>query len=225
LNNGKVIYKSLKTRPPHSFQFDVDDKGFIKQVIQSTPRGELKFEPKTFLHHVYQMEFGNPYGKSDLQSAYAAWKAKKFFSRFFAIYVEKYASPPLVGKYPKTYSTSEREEFFNKIKTLQNATTFTIPDDVMLEFVQHSRDASDIYLKGLDYYNMQIARSILVPDLLGIGGTQTEGGSYALGREQFKLFLSTIKKDRESLERKITFKLIRPIVLSNFGDIDQTVCI
>ena len=90
------------------------------------------------------------------------------------------------------------------MKSNQNATTFAIPDDVMIEFVQSSRDASDVYLKGLDYYNMQIARSILVPDLLGLGGTETKGGSFALGKEQFKVFLSTIKKDRESLERNIS---------------------
>jgi SPP1 gp7 family putative phage head morphogenesis protein len=66
---------------------------------------------------------------------------------------------------------------------------------------------------------MQIARSVLVPDLLGLGGTETGGGSYALGKEQFKVFLSSIKKDRESLERKITMKLVRPLVLANFGDV------
>lgn len=219
MKDGKVIYKSLRTRPPHSFLFDLDDYGTLLQIRQVTTKGDLKFKPSTFLHHVYQMEFGNPYGKSDLRAAYNAWKAKKYFTRFFAVYVEKYASPPLVGKYPKTYSSTEIDDFYNTIKSAQNATTFAIPDDVMIEFVQTSRDASDVYLRGLDYYNMQIARSILVPDLLGLGGTETKGGSFALGKEQFKVFLASIKKDRESLERKITMKLVRPLVLANFGDI------
>lgn len=219
IKDGKLIYKSIRTRPPHSFKFNVDDFGTIESISQITNKGEIIFKPEVFLHHIYQMEFGNPYGKSDLSSSFNAWKAKKFFTRFFAIYVEKYASPPLVGKFPKTYTASEIKDFHDTIKSSQNASTFAIPDDVMIEFVQTSRDASDVYLKGLDYYNMQIARSILVPDLLGLGGTETKGGSYALGREQFKVFLSTIKKDRESLERKITMKLVRPLVLANFGDI------
>ena len=219
IKNGKVIYKSIRTRPPHSFRFHLDDKGNILSIEQATSIGDIQFKTNKFLHHVYQMEFGNPYGKSDLRAGYNAWKAKKYFTRFYAVYVEKYASPPLIGKYPKNYSTEERNEFFNKLITNQHATTFAIPDDVMVEFVQTARDSSDVYLKGLDYYNMQISRSILVPDLMGIGGKETQGGSYALGKEQFKVFLSSIKKDRESIERKITNKLIRPLVLANFGDI------
>ena len=31
---SKLIYKSLRTRPPHSFRFDIDAKGSIKKIIQ-----------------------------------------------------------------------------------------------------------------------------------------------------------------------------------------------
>lgn len=220
IKNGKYYYLSLKTRAPHSFKFNVDKYGNVISITQTTSSGEKEFKPSQFIHHVYQMQFGNPYGKSDLRAAYKAWKAKNFFSKFFAIYVEKFASGTVVGKYPRNYSPSEIDEFFEVIKSIQNATTLVAPEDTEIEFKQLEREAGSIYLKGLDYYNMQIARSILVPDLMGIGGTETKGGSYALGKEQFKVFLSSIKKDRESLARKITMKLVRPLVLSNFGDIN-----
>jgi len=221
--DGKYHYSFLKTRAPHSFKFNMDLQGNVVEILQSTSsKGEVGFKPSTFLHHVYQMQFGNPYGKSDLRAAYVAWKAKKFFLRFFAIYVERFASGTIVGKYPKNYSPGEVDEFYKTIKSIQNATTMAIPEDTELDFMQLERDAGGIYLKGLDYYNMQIARSILVPDLMGISGgsSNKERGSQALGREQFKVFLSSIKKDRESLSRKVTMKLVRPLVLANFGDVD-----
>ena len=220
LENGKYVYKVLRTRAPHAFKFYLDKYGNVEKITQMTENEEKEFEPSTFIHHVYQSRFGNPYGTSDLQAAHNAWKAKKFFVKFFAIYVEKLASGTVVTKYPKNYTGSEITKLHDIVKSIQNATTLALPDDTVLDILEMKRDASDIYLKGIDYYNMQIARSILVPDLLGISGTATKGGSYALGKEQFRVFLGIIKKDRESLSRKITMKLVRPLVLANFGDID-----
>jgi SPP1 gp7 family putative phage head morphogenesis protein len=217
--DGKYKYKSIKTRPPHSFQFDLNDKGEVVTIRQIAHGVALEFSPSMFIHHVYQQDFGNPYGRSDLRSAHDAWKAKQFVMRFFAIYLERYASPTVIGKYDENWEPNEIEAFHNLLKTIQNATTLAIPDKALVEFQQLQRDASDAYIKALSYYNMMIARSILVPDLLGLSGGATQGGSYALGKEQFRVFLGTIAKDRESLARKITQKLVRPLVLANFGDV------
>lgn len=217
-SDNRYEYKSIKVRPPHSFRFKLDRFGNILEIIQATDQNELSLDPQKFLHHVYQQEFGNPYGKSDLKAAHPAWVAKKFFMRFFAVYVERFASPTVVGKYKPTADANEAQRFHNMIKTIQNATTLAIPEDFMVEFIQAQRDASDAYVKGLDMFNMWISRAILVPDLLGISGSKTAGGSYSLGETQFKMFLGTIEKDRKSLSRKITLKLIRPLVRANFGD-------
>lgn len=217
---SKYEIKCLKVRPPHSFRFNIDSYGNILTITQSTDsRGELELVPNKFIHHVYQQEYGNPYGKSDLKSAHTAWAAKKFFTRFYGMYVERFASPTVVGKYDKNMTGSEVSRFYNLLKTLQNSTTYTIPEDTNLEFIQANRDATDTYIKGLDMFNMWISRSILVPDLLGVSGSKTSGGSYSLGQTQYKLFLTTIEKERKNLQRKITMRLIRPLVNVNFGDI------
>lgn len=218
LKEGRYQFKDLRVRPPHSFRFDIDRFGTVLKVIQSTDREELHLDPEMFLHHVYQSEFGNPFGKSDLKAAHPAWVAKKFFMRMYAIYVERFASPTVVGKYKAEGGADEATRFLNMLKTLQTKTTFVVPDDLMIEFQQVERDATDTYIKGLDMFNLWISRAILVPDLLGIGGSKTSGGSYSLGQTQFKLFLNTIEKDRKSLARKVTLKLVKPLVLANFGD-------
>lgn len=211
-------YKAIKVRPPHSFRFDIDRFGNIKEIIQSTDLGESKFKPSQFLHYVYQPEFGNPYGKSDLKAAHAAWAAKKFFVRFFAMYIERFASPTVIGKYKAGMDQNEVSRFNTVLKTLQNSTTFAFPEDVAIEFLQNERDATSSYTTGLEMFNTWIARAILVPDLLGVSGAKTGGGSYALGETQFKLFLTTIEKERKSLSKKITLKLIRPLVKANWGN-------
>ena len=217
--DGLYEVKSIRVRPPHSFKFDIDRFGSIIQILQNTDKGEISIEPTKLLHHVYQQEYGNPYGKSDMKAAHTPWASKKFFLRFFAMYVEKFACPPVIGRYNPNMDQNEVTKYYNTLKSLQNSSTFVIPEDTTLEFPQPSRDSTDSYIKGLDMFNMWISRSVLVPDLLGISGSKVSGGSFSLGQTQYKLFLNTIEKERQSLQRKITIRLIRPMVNINFGDV------
>jgi len=219
--NGKPMYwyKTIKTRPPHGFLIYPDKFGNIEKIQQNTDIGTLDFDPRIFLHHVYQQEFGNPFGQSDLFSAHPSWKAKKFVSRFMNIYLERFASPTVVGKYKAGLTPQEISRFHSMLETVQQNTAITIPAETAIDFIQSARDGTDAYIKSLDYFNLQIQRSVLVPDLLGIGGSKTEGGSYALGEKHFDIFIATVEKDRKSLSRKLTMKIVRPLVMANFGDI------
>lgn len=218
LDGGKYWPASCACKPPHSFEFDINDFGDVVKVRQVGAQNTNEFAPDYFMHFAYQQEWGNPFGKSDLKSAHAAWKAKKFFIKMFAIYAERFGTPTTVGKYPKNYGTNEIVAFNNVLKTIQNNTTLAVPEDALIEFVQATRDGSDVYTKGMDMFNTWIARSILVPDLLGISGEKTSGGSYSLGDRQFNLFLSTIANDRKILEAKINEKIINPVLIANYGD-------
>lgn len=219
VKGGMWYFKSAKVRPPHSFKFHLKDNGDVEKITQTTAKnGELEMEPSKLLHFAYQSEFGNPYGKSDLLAAHDPWKAKKFVTKFYNVYLEKFAAPTIIGKYPRGYTTAEINKFFEMLKSMQFNTAAAIPDDAKVDFVQVVRDSSDSFAMAIDKYNMQIARAILVPDLLGLSGGKTEGGAYALGKEHFKVFLGAIKKDREALARKITQRMVAPLVAVNFGE-------
>ena len=220
LQEGKYAIKSLRTRAPHTWEFEVDDKGDLTSLVQNGAKGKLKLNPKHFLHHINNPEFGNPFGTSDLQAAHTAWKAKKFFVRMFAIYAERFAGPTTVARYKAGTTQPEVDRIHDMIKSIANSTALTIPEDVMLDFLQTSRDATDCYERGINLWNTQIARALLVPDLMGMSGAKTGGGSFALGETQFKLFLGNIQKDRASLERKINLKIIRPLAKLNFGNVE-----
>lgn len=217
IKNGMYVFDSIRTRPPQSFRFSVSPKGDVTEVVQMTNDGEKFFSPKIFLHHTYQAQYGNPYGKSDLRGAYTSWKAKKFVTKFLAIYLERFASPTPVARYPSNWDSDQISALVATVKNIQQTTSLVIPEGTLIDFVQNAKDSSDAYIRALDYYNIHIARALLVPDLLGISGEKTKGGSFALGQDQFKLFLASVEKDRVSLARKITLRLISPLVAANFG--------
>lgn len=223
IEDGKYALKSLKTRPPHTWEFHLDDKGKLKKLVQNTTHGPQEMNPKNFLHYVYQPEWGNPYGKSDLQSAHEAWKAKKFFTRMYAMYGERFATPTIIARYKPRMDTQEIDRLYDVAQTLQNNTTILIPEDATIELLETKKDGSDTYEKAINLFDLRIGRALLVPDLLGVSGAKTDGGSFALGKKHFDLFLSTILKDRASLERKINLRIVKPLVEANFGkDIDAT---
>lgn len=217
--SGKWELRELRVRPPHSFLYHIDDYGDVKEIEQYAAHGSQKFNPDIFLHFAYQADFGNPYGKSDLRAAHPAWKAKKFVFRMMLRYAERFAGATVVGRYPSGMSPNDITRFNTVVETIQNHTSLTIPEDTKLEFVQVARDSSDAYNKLLHMLNTWISRSLLIPDLLGVSGEQTSGGSLALGKEHFKVFLATIANDKLNLARRITAKAIRPLVQVNFGDV------
>lgn len=216
--NGIIKLSDIKTRPPHTFEFHLTEKGDVEKIVQRQSTGSKDFKPNYFLHYTYQPEFGNPYGKSDLRAAHQAWKTKKFFLRFWAIYVERFAAPTIIGEYPDDFDSAKVTRLQAVLKTIQNSTVAVMPEGTKIDFKMPQRDSSDIYEKGITLLNTMMARALLMPDLLGISGDQTKGGSYALGQTQFKMFIGMIKKDQQALARKFTLSVIRPLVLANWGD-------
>lgn len=218
LVDGKYQIAAIKTRAAHSWKFDLDVKGSLARLIQSTGTGDKALDPKNFLIATYQPEFGNPYGKSDLNAAHDAWKAKKFFNRMFCVYVERHASPTAIAKYKSGTQDEEVDRIFEMVKTIQNSTVLALPDDVSIDLIQSARDATDAYMKGIDLWNLSIGRALLVPDLLGITGSKTDGGSFSLGQTQFEMFQACIQKDRKMIERLINLRIIKPLARINFGE-------
>lgn len=216
--DGLIKIRDLKTRPPHTFEFHLKPIGDVDKIVQRQSVGSKDFEPGYFLHYIYQPEFGNPYGKSDLRAAHQAWKTKKFFLRFWAIYVERFAAPTILGEYPDTFDTAKVSRLQAVLKTIQNSTVAVMPEGTKIDFKMPQRDSSDIYEKGITLLNTMIARALLMPDLLGISGDQTVGGSYALGQTQFKMFMELIKKEQKAVAKKFTQHTLRPFVLANWGD-------
>lgn len=212
---GKWVYRSIKTRPPHGFLFEIDPHGNVTAIKQQGNPKE--FKPNTFLHHVYQPEFGSPFGKSDLRAAFQPWKTKKFVTRMFAIYIERFAMPPAIGTYDETIGENEVAALQTLLEKIQSRTSAMIPKGVTIDFKQPEKMTHDVFLAAIDHYDLKIARAILVPDLMGISGAQTSGGSFALGKEQFKSFFTSIMNDRKSLQVKINTKIIKPLVTVNHG--------
>lgn len=214
-----LTLKYLKTRHPQTWLFYKDDKGNIEKLIQRSCKGDIEIDQKSVLKYINAPKFGNFYGQSDLRAAYAAWFAKRQVIRYYAIFLEKAASPTPVGRYDKSAPKKAITDLFNILKNFQTKTAITIPKDIEVEFLESS-NTGEAYSKAINIFNMFIGRALFIPDLLGVSGSETGGGSYSLGKEQIAIFMLHILRRRNKLEMLINNEIIKPIVLFNFGDVE-----
>jgi SPP1 gp7 family putative phage head morphogenesis protein len=68
---------------------------------------------------------------------------------------------------------------------------------------------------------MFIGRALFIPDLIGLTGSATAGGSFTLGKEQINIFTKHINRRRKSIEDLINKEIIWPIVAYNWGYVDK----
>lgn len=219
LVDGKYRIKFIKTRAPHPFLIHQDHQGNITKLEQRVNiKGSIMIEDLTnIILFPYQMEFDNVYGKSDLRSAFEPWQVKKFIKKAWSIYLDRFGMPLALGTFDSATATQEDQ---NKLQAaldaLQTKTSMTVPKDLEIKFLEATRAGEAGYEAALNNYNQQIARSMLMPDLLGLAGEKTGGGSYSLGQTQYDMFLKTLEWTRLELQRHIQRKIIDPLTRYNF---------
>jgi len=217
--NGMAFLKCIKVRHPVTWLLHTDVHGNIQRYEQRGPEGSIDINPDSLVHYKVNQRFQNPYGKSDLRAAWEAWFIKKEIIKFYAIFLEKAASPTPVARYDKNIPQQAVDDIFAAIKKLQTKTALALPKDIELEFLETSNQG-EVYVKGINLFNMFIGRSLLVPDLLGFQGSETSGGSYSLGKEQMNVFFRHINRRRSSIEDLVNREIVKPLVYHNYGKLD-----
>ncbi len=112
----KIGLYQLKTRPPQSFMFPLDEKGNLKYIRQNTDHGSVNLPPQKFILYSYNSTYGNPYGNSDLRAAYRSWWSKNVIIKFWNIYLERFGMPTAVGKFPKNATDTQIENLKKYLK-------------------------------------------------------------------------------------------------------------
>lgn len=221
-DDGYLTLKNLKTRNPVSWLFHQDQYGNVVRYEQQGAPSEFgNIDPQSLIHFINNPRYGNPYGTSDLRAAYTAYFIKKQIIRFYAIFLEKAASPIPIAKYDRNIGLdAEIQKIHDTIKKLQTSSAMTVPKDFDITFLE-TTGTGEAYTKGIHMFNMFIGRALFVPDLLGFQGDATGGGSHALGKEQIAIFLKHIMRRRRTLENLINQHIIKPILRWNYGELDN----
>jgi len=215
---GKIGLNKLITRPPHSFEFNCDAKGNIVNLQQNCLSVIKKNLPvNKFLIYTNKNQFGNPYGVSDLRSIYGWYIFKDMLIKYAAIAGERNSMPYAVGRVPKNTSAADRTKLINILSKMQAKGVSVVDEDTKIELLESAKAGNQAYYKiMIELCNNHYAKAFLLPELLGF--SSHEGGSQALGREQFDIFMNSVAyPEQQRLADVINEKIIKPLIDINYG--------
>lgn len=221
---GNVGLRAIKTRKPHHMTFETDEFGNLLPdgITQDQGTGPKRLPVSKFIVFKHQGEFGNPYGISDLEAAYRAWQKKDQAYTWLAMFMERFGIPPVFLLYdPGSLREDQLTALKNVFSRMQTATSAMIPrknkDSAEIWSPELAGQVSTVFLPALEMYNTDMARALLMPQLLGISADVAEG-SFARAKVHFDVFLLVVNKLRSDVaEFAINEQVVRRLVDLNFG--------
>lgn len=222
--SGKIGLKKLKVCPAHSFEIHTDEYNNLVKLRQTTatgsPKDFLGDELKYFIiytYHADNSDFENHYGVSDLRAAYRPWFSKDMIIKFLNIFCERFGMGIVTGKYPRTLGKTEVAALENMVKNISAKTGFVVPDGVVFEILESKSRGQAQFIETINMYNAAIARSVLVPNMLGF--TEISSGTYNLGEKHFDLFMMILNNIRAEIEELVNEQIVRCLVDFNFPNV------
>ena len=111
-------------------------------------------------------------------------------------------------------SPSEMADVKSILKTMTAQTGVIVPSGFELDIITPT--ATNAFENHLSYLDRQIARALLVPNLLGFSD-QKQTGSFAQAETQLDVFMQVIKSESEQLADTLNEQLFRELAYWNFG--------
>lgn len=212
--DGKWIISNIKLRPFETFTFNIDPYGNIQSIEQNG--NDEKIPIDKIIHFVYQPDFDECYGQSDLRAAYRAYWSKDVIIKFQNIHLERHASgfPYIITK--SKPGDSLMAKLKNMLRNLSTRNAMILPGQYIEKFENFNPARTDAYEKAVSQYDKAIAKALLVPNLLGLS-EQGATGSYSQSQTQFDIFTMVIEYIGRTLEDTLNEQMFRQVVDWNFG--------
>ena len=168
--------------------------GDLEAVIQKDEDKNITIPVDKVLMYSFDAEFNDPNGESILDALYDSHYVKKRFEKWLAIFIEKHASPTLIGKLSQD-SQQHKDTLRAQLDEIrQGRTNMTIGEADEVNVLE-SQNKGETFFKALERLDDTIFRSLFIGNLL-LGQTST--GSYAQSQTQLtvtKLILDGIHEE------------------------------
>ena len=222
LDDGQAIgISALRYRDPSTFEFVTDGYGTLVEFRQRAGGQLTVLDINDFIFYVHAPENDPYYGSSDLRAAYKSWYAKGVIQDYWLIYLERLGGgfPVLTAKdasAPRS-GTAEYYAMQTVLANLKSSAGILVPQG--MEFKLEQLASTGAFQEAITFFDLSIARSMLVPNLLGVSH-QGPHGSLSQATTQLEAFYWTIQEDQARLEAVLNEQLFKCLARYNFADGD-----
>jgi len=214
--NGEpaIVVDKIRVKHPKRFTFTQE-----RELRLLTPTDQFDGEPvpdRKFIVFTYGSS-DNPYGEGLGQKLWWPVWFKKNNIKFWLVFLEKFGSPTVVGKYPTGTKIEEKKALLAALDAIQQETGIAIPDGMAVDFLEATRGGKVSYETLCDYMDKQMSKTVV-----GQVAT-TEGTPGRLGNEdaQEEVRADILKADADLLCECLNSTLIKWIVDFNFPGVES----
>lgn len=209
--DGKeIVATEIRPRDQRRFLFGDDYRLRLKTLSNLIPGEDLP--ERKFIVHSFGSDLGNPYGLG--LGTRLFWPA--FFKRkgitFWLTFVDKFASPTPVGKYPAGTSVTDQTKLLSALDALSQSAGVTIPQEMVIELLEAARSGEAGYEKLCRYMDEQITTAILGETSTAKGGGG-QAASAAITRNEVRLEL--VQADADLLSATLNRTVVKWITEYN----------
>jgi len=177
-----------------------------------------KLPPYKFVLTQHKPTFTNPYGEKILSRCYWPVTLKKGGIEYWQLMMERYGMPYLIGRYPNTFTATQKTEFLEQLKQMV-VDNITIFDEALgIELKESPQfDIGQLYENLVKYHNREISKAVLTVTLT----TEIEKtGSYKAGEVHKEMLQFLGESDRKLVESSLN-KIIDYYCELNYGNIER----
>ena len=170
--------EKIIAKPQEWFGFNEDGAMyFIERGLNNEKLPEYKF-----LCPKQEASYDNPYGLGDLGLVFWVVTFKRAGLKFWAEFTQKYGSPWLIGKEPRSNTDADTDKLLDALEALMGNAVGTIPNDSSVEIHEANGKSSsvDAYDKLIRYCSSEINIALLGQDQTTEANTNHASASVGL---------------------------------------------
>lgn len=210
----EIVAAEIRARDQRRFEFSPGNRGYrlhLKTWSSLLP-GEPT-PPRKFITHSFGAKDGNPFGLGLGHKLFWPCLFKRQDITFWLTFVDKFAAPTGVGKYPAGSSPEDQAKLLAALSAIASEAGVIIPDGMLIEYLEAQRSGSiDTYERLARYMDEQISECVLGETLsTNLGG----GGSLAAAQVHNDVRLELVKADADLLCGTLNGTLVKWITFYN----------
>lgn len=218
---GAWLPADLIDRPMWRFGWSAADRSL--HTVGNHP-GRLRLQPIPAPPMKFQvLTYGtkdNPWGRALLDRLYWVWYLKKHASKYWALFVERFAQPLAKGTYPhkpgqEAANKEQQDRLLAILNAIRTGTAIALPEGLDVTFLEANRGGDASYAAFLSWLDR--AEALLLLGEVDTSGLAKGPGSFAKSQVSNEVRLETVVHDAHLLGSFETDTLIRWLVLLNFG--------
>ncbi|MBL8510591.1 MAG: DUF935 family protein [Betaproteobacteria bacterium] len=158
---GRELWaKEVLPRPQRRFAFDADYN--LRVLTRDNLMPGALAPLNKFIVHSFGVDDGHPYGRGLGHRLYWPVYFKRQGISFWLLFIEKFAAPTVVGKYPVGTSQADQKLLLEASKAVTTDAGIIIPEGMTIELLEAARSGGiDSYEKLVRYMDEQIDRCVL----------------------------------------------------------------